>query len=428
MKKMRRGGLLPLPDQVGRKFYTTVNVLGEKENLKKILIVDDEEDMVWSLRQNINNDYLQVEIFTAASGEEALTVLSSNHIDLVLTDIRMPGMSGLDLLLEVKNRFPYTMVIIMTAFPSNEFKKEALLRGSLHFIEKPFDIKELRDLIRHALREENVFKGTVAGVGLADVIQINGLSRATSLLRVKQGEQLGVIYFQEGQVVHAMCGDLEGEDAFFKIMEFTGGRLDSMSFNDLPARTINAPVEALIIEAARRLDESGGGDSTGPDCADIDLEVQINEIKSAPAGGGINHGSGLAFAVQTGTEPVNREDEMSSLKDLLSEFTNIPGVNTACLVGRDGFLLDSIAMSGIDTEMIGAIASSGFGASESMGKQLGKGALSMSMIEFANGPVMLSPVGDDAFLVIVADKDANLGMIRLKIKKHASLIAETAAI
>lgn len=405
-----------------------MHIVGEKVVLKKVLIVDDEEDMVWSLRQNLNNDLLQVEILTASSGEEALAVLSSNHIDLVLTDIRMPGMSGLDLLLEVKNRFPYTVVIIMTAFPSNEFKKEALLRGSLNFIEKPFDIKELRELIRHALREENVFKGTVAGVGLADVIQINGLSRATSLLRVKQGEQLGIIYFQEGQVVHAICDELEGEEAFYRIMQFTGGRLDSMAFVDLPARTINAPVEALIIEAARRMDEAGLGGAAVGECSDIDLEVQSNEVKSPPAVGGINNGSGSAVAGQIGAKPVNREDEMSSLKDLLSEFTNIPGVNTACLVGRDGFLLDSIAMSGIDTEMIGAIASSGFGASESMGKQLGKGGLSMSMIEFANGPVMLAPVGDDAFLVIVADKDANLGMIRLKIKKHASHIAETAAI
>lgn len=397
--------------------------------LKKILIVDDEEDMVWSLRQNINNERLQVEIFTAASGEEALKVLSSNHIDLVLTDIRMPGMSGLDLLLEVKNRFPYTMVIIMTAFPSNEFKKEALLRGSLHFIEKPFDIKELRDLIRHALREENVFKGTVAGVGLSDVIQINGLSRATSLLRVKQGEHLGIIYFQEGQVVHAICDELDGEEAFFRIMQFKGGRLDSMSYTDLPIRTINAPVEALIIEAARRMDEAGLDDvASGPVCADVDLEDGVECKESAPVHVGGNNGSGSAMVDRVGTESAEREDEMSSLKDVLSEFTNIPGVNTACLVGRDGFLLDSIAIAGIDTEMIGAIASSGFGASESMGKQLGKGAMSMSMIEYGNGPVMLSPVGDDAFLVIVADKDANLGMIRLKIKKHAGQIAETAAI
>jgi predicted regulator of Ras-like GTPase activity (Roadblock/LC7/MglB family)/DNA-binding response OmpR family regulator len=403
--------------------------VGAKETLKRILIVDDEEDMVWSLRQNINNDRLQVEIFTAASGEEALTVLNGNHIDLVLTDIRMPGMSGLDLLLEIKNRFPYTMVIIMTAFPSNEFKKEALLGGSLHFIEKPFDIKELRDLIRHALREENVFKGMVSGVGLADVLQINGLSRATLLLRVNQGENQGVIYFQEGEVVHAICGELEGEDAFFKIMEFTGGRLDSMPFTDeLSVRTINASLEALIFESARRMDDDEGSASVGSERVDADLDIQFNEKKSSPVVGDINNDSGAVFAVQTGAKPVNRENDMSSLKDLLSEFANIPGVNTACLVGRDGFLLDSIAMSGIDTEMIGAIASSGFGASESMGRQLGKGKLSLSMIEFANGPVMLSPVGEEAFLVIVADKEANLGMIRLKIKKYASQIAEIAAI
>ncbi|NTV15210.1 MAG: response regulator [Desulfobulbaceae bacterium] len=403
--------------------------MGKKnEQLKKILVVDDEEDMVWSLKRNLSKDRLQVEIFTAASGEEALGVLSSNHIDLVLTDIRMPGMSGLDLLLEVKSRFPYTVVIIMTAFPSNEFKKEALLRGSLHFIEKPFDIKELRDLIRHALREDNVFKGTVAGVGLADIIQINGLSRATTLLRVTHGENLGVIYFLEGQVVHAICGELEGEAAFYRIMEFKGGRLDSMSYADLPGRTINLPVEALIIEAARKMDETAQGHPRAQERTELNPDFAYNPHKTTPDSRGKNDGTGATVARESEAKPVSMEDEMSSLKDVLAEFTNVPGVNTACLVGRDGFLLDSIAIAGIDTEMIGAIASSGFGASESMGKQLGKGTMSMSMIEYANGPVMLAPVGDDAFLVIVADRDANLGMIRLKIKKYAGKIAETAAI
>ena len=105
--------------------------VGAQDKMKKILIVDDEEDMIWSLQQNINNELLQVEIFTAPSGEEALPILNGNHIDLVLSDIRMPGMSGLDLLLEIKNRFPYTQVIIMTAFPSNEFKNE--IRSTFSF-------------------------------------------------------------------------------------------------------------------------------------------------------------------------------------------------------------------------------------------------------------------------------------------------------
>ncbi len=119
---------------------------------------------------------------------------------------------------------------------------------------------------------------------------------------------------------------------------------------------------------------------------------------------------------------------MAGLKEILNEFTKLQGVNAVCLVGRDGFLLDSIAKTGMDTEMIGAIASSGFGASEAMGRQLGKGDMSLSMIEFEKGPVMFSPVGGDAFIVIVADKDSNLGMIRLKLKKHNNELAMAATI
>ncbi|MEN8134993.1 MAG: response regulator [Thermodesulfobacteriota bacterium] len=376
-----------------------------KEQLKKVLIVDDEEDILWSLQNNLCNESLQVDISAASSGEEALEILSnSEKIDLVITDIKMPGISGLDLLIEIKNRYPYTSVIVMTAFPSNEYKKEAILKGSLHFLEKPFDINDLREMVTLAIKEDNMFRGTVAGVGLTDVIQIKALSGVNSALRVKDGDRQGIIYFENGQVVHAICDDLEGEEAFYQIMEFTGGLLDSINVTNMPEHTIAAPVEALLIEGMRRSDEKSGSGDGGENSGNEDSIVEVEE------------------------DNAKKEDDMADLKEVLTEFTNIPGVNTACLVGRDGFLLDSIAISGIDTEMIGAIASSGFGASESMGTQLGKGALSMSMIEYNDGPVMLSPIGTDAFLVVVAEKDANLGMIRLKIKKHTSEIVDSAAI
>lgn len=379
--------------------------MSKNKKLKKVLIVDDEEDILWSLKNDLCNDTLKVEIFAASSGEEALKILSSSgQIDLVVTDIKMPGISGLDLLIEIKNRYPYTSVIVMTAFPSNEYKREAILKGSLHFLEKPFDINALRDMVTLAIKEDNMFKGTVAGVGLTDVIQIKALSGLNSALRVKDGDQQGIIYFENGRIVHAICDDLEGEEAFYQIMEFTGGLLDSISVTNLPAHTIKSPVEALLMEGVRRLDEKSA-DKEADKIVESEKKDAAKEDKNA-----------------------KKEDDMANLKEVLTEFTNIPGVNTACLVGRDGFLLDSIAIAGIDTEMIGAIASSGFGASESMGNQLGKGALSMSMIEYKDGPVMLSPIGDDAFLVVVAEKDANLGMIRLKIKKHTSQIAESAAI
>jgi hypothetical protein len=239
---------------------------------------------------------------------------------------------------------------------------------------------------------------------LTDVIQIKALSGINSALRVKDGDRQGIIYFENGEVVHAICDDLEGEEAFYQIMEFTGGLLDSINVTTVPEHTITAPVGVLLIEGMRRSDEKNATENVAESSDNEDSVVNIEE------------------------DNANKEDDMADLKDVLTEFTNIPGVNTACLVGRDGFLLDSIAISGIDTEMIGAIASSGFGASEAMGAQLGKGTLSMSMIEYDDGPVMLSPIGADAFLVVVAEKDANLGMIRLKIKKHTAEIVESASI
>ena len=119
---------------------------------------------------------------------------------------------------------------------------------------------------------------------------------------------------------------------------------------------------------------------------------------------------------------------MTEIQTILAEFTNIEGVHTACLVGRDGFLLDSLARTGIDAEMIAAIASSGFGSAESMGNQLGQGFLRMTMFEFENGPVMFAPVGEEAILVIVADQDTNLGWIRMSIKKNSKKIQEAASL
>ncbi len=381
-----------------------------REPLKTVLLVDDEEDMIWSLQKNLNNDNLQVDISVASSGEEALKVLKQKSIDLVVTDIKMPGMSGIELLFEIKKHYPHTGVVVMTAFPSPERKNEAMNHGSLHYLEKPFDINELRDIIAKALEQGDLFKGTVSGIELTDIIQINCLSRATSALSVKTVGSNGTIYFHEGSILHAECNDLKPEEAFYEILTFKGGMLESLALTDPPKRSIDKDVDVLLLEGSRRIDEKKEAlKNKKPE-----LDLPAND---SPA----------EFPV--GKDETFMEDAMmEGVKKLLSEFTNLPGVDTACLVGRDGFLLDSIAISGTDTEMIGAISSSGFGASESMGTQLEKGKLTMTMIEYDNGPVMLSPIGSEAFLVVVANKEANLGMIRLKIKKHAGDIEQTALI
>ncbi len=117
---------------------------------------------------------------------------------------------------------------------------------------------------------------------------------------------------------------------------------------------------------------------------------------------------------------------MATLRDLLSELSKLQGVNAVCLVGCDGFLIDSISNAKMEAELVGAIASSGFGASESIGRELGRGTLEITMLEFEKGPVIISPVGKDFLLVIVAGKDASLGMLRLKMKKLGTEIEAAA--
>jgi predicted regulator of Ras-like GTPase activity (Roadblock/LC7/MglB family)/CheY-like chemotaxis protein len=403
---------------------------GRIERKKRVLIVDDEEDMIWSLQKNLPTESLKVIIFTASSGEEALVILEKTKIDLIVTDIRMPGISGIDLLIAVRKRYPEVGVIVMTAFPSSASKAEVLEKGGLHFVEKPFDIKELRDSIRRALGLDSHFEGKMTGIQLTDIIQINTLSQSSAALRINTEGREGVIYFSEGAIVHAACGDLQGEDAFFRLISWKGGTIDMFVPETLPESTITAPVGVLLLKGALLADELEGNDDylnrLGPgQPATPDPE----ETADAPAGNFAPAWDSMADAGYPALlNNLEEEREMDELKGVLTEFTNIPGVNTACLVGRDGFLLQSVALSGVDAEMVGAIASGGFGASEAMGNQLQKGRMSMTMVEYANGPVMFSPVGPEAFLVIIADRDANLGMIRLKIKKHSSEIELKAGI
>ncbi len=410
--------------------------------MKRVLVVDDEADMLWMLQRNLNKGMEDVEILAAESGEEALSILSDKEVQLVISDINMPGMNGLDLLVEINNRYPKTGVIVMTAYPSNTYESQAMLSGSLRFIEKPFDINDMRKIVKETLNPEEGFQGTVDGVDLMDIVQFNGLSRATAALKVTTANHEGMIFFKDGEVVHAMCDSESGENALFRILSFHGGSLQNIRGIEPPVMSIRKSLESLLLEAANRTDEHDPKESSGTD-DDSSLQGLDFDLLEAEDSGAeqkpvfeetASAGDDLANQEDEAIEDVVEEPsitsieefEMTEVQKILAEFTNIEGVHTACVVGRDGFLLDSLARSGIDAEMIAAIASSGFGSAESMGNQLGQGSLNMTMLEYSNGPVMFAPVGSEAFLVIVADQDTNLGWIRIAIKKNSKKIEEVA--
>lgn len=125
----------------------------------RILIVDDEESMRDFLSIMLHREGYQVD--TAVDGAQAVSHLREHSYDLVISDIKMPRMTGLELLAHIKERTPETVVLMMTAFSSTDEAVEAMKQGAYDYITKPFKNEEIRLIIKNALerrelRQENL--------------------------------------------------------------------------------------------------------------------------------------------------------------------------------------------------------------------------------------------------------------------------------
>lgn len=223
---------------------------------KKVLIVDDEEDLTWTLTRKLSKDNNEFEILAVNSGKEALEILNQIAVDMVVTDVRMPEVSGLELLQRVKQQYPFTKVVIMTAYGSSDVQKEANSRGCFQYIEKPFEINDLKQIILEGLGEKGGFKGNVSDFQLSDLIQLNCLGRLTIALKVKHGNEEGTIYFKDGNIVHAEKNGLEGEEAFYHIMGWKSGEFSVIRDVKIPGESISTGWQSLLLEGLRRADEN----------------------------------------------------------------------------------------------------------------------------------------------------------------------------
>lgn len=122
---------------------------------KQILIVDDEESLAFFLRQGlleVDSDWL---IDTAATGEEAVIKINRSAYELIIADLRMPGLNGLELIQMIRALEPGTRVILMTAYGSTKVEEEARRLGVFRYVAKPFSIEDMKTLAAEALGAGN---------------------------------------------------------------------------------------------------------------------------------------------------------------------------------------------------------------------------------------------------------------------------------
>jgi two-component system chemotaxis response regulator CheB len=224
--------------------------------VSKILIVDDEPDLIYALQESLAADKALFDVVTAENGREALMILAREDVHLVVADINMPEMNGIELLDEIKRRYPEIGVILMSAYGTEKLRQEIRQTDCLHFIEKPFSIMEFRQLLHDCAEKEcQGFAGTLKNIQLEDIIQMCCLSMTSMVIRVKKGLREGTIVINEGEIIHAVHGSVVGEEAFYEIIAWESGSFETLGHISEPIVSIQKGWQHLIMEAARLKDE-----------------------------------------------------------------------------------------------------------------------------------------------------------------------------
>ncbi len=123
-------------------------------NLKRVLIVDDEKNIRLTLSRAL--EALELEIDTAVNGEQALDKLAARPTDLILLDLKMPGMDGMEVLRRIKDAHARIKTIIITAHGTIDSAVEAMKLGAVDYLQKPFSPNDIRELVQEVLAREEL--------------------------------------------------------------------------------------------------------------------------------------------------------------------------------------------------------------------------------------------------------------------------------
>jgi CheY-like chemotaxis protein len=220
--------------------------------MTSVLIVDDDV----ALRTTIGRDLTEqgFAVTLANNAAEARQLLISLPIDVMLTDLRMPGPDGIDLLESVRTVSPRTRTILMSGYASARDYQRAIECGAVRVLCKPFTSSELLQAIRQAVDCETGFRGSIHGLSLIDLLQMFHYARR-SLAIVVDGLTPGQVFLEDGELIHAVYRELHGESALRMILAMPAGSLRTMVLPHATPRSIMRDFQTLLLDTLRTVDE-----------------------------------------------------------------------------------------------------------------------------------------------------------------------------
>jgi len=222
--------------------------------VKKILIVDDEKSFLLSLTDGLSTYSDKFQILTAENGREAVSILRSVAVDLLVTDLKLPEMNGFELLAWTSRHQPQLPVIVMSAFGTPEIEARLAKMDTLQFLEKPLDIQMLEEGIFNGLNTGG--KSFIRGITLATFLQLMKVEKKNCTLKIANSGQSAYLYVRRGELIDAEFDELTGLDAALEIVSWSDAEIEMDGICRRQEDVINLPMEHLLIEAFQRKDEA----------------------------------------------------------------------------------------------------------------------------------------------------------------------------
>jgi CheY-like chemotaxis protein len=229
----------------------------------RVLVVDDEENLNWSLVTSLRRDRYEAD--GALSAEAAIQRMTELPYDCVISDVKMPGMDGFELLQWLRQHRPSTRVIMMTAFGSPTARQAAQQGGVVAYLEKPFDLRVLKEELRRLAGSAApaVEPTPTEGYDLLDVVQVLHLTRRDIAIRVENPTVTGILRFAHGELIAAEAGELRGEAAFLALAVPRAARVEPEPWDGFAERTVTEPISRLVFQALAQRERRTSGAPAG---------------------------------------------------------------------------------------------------------------------------------------------------------------------
>jgi DNA-binding response OmpR family regulator len=390
--------------------------------VKNVLIVDDETSFLISLTDGLKDYSNDFNVITAENGKEAVEILQTIGIDLVVTDLKMPVMDGFELLSFLGNKYPAVPVVVMTAFGTPEIEDRTHELGAIQYIEKPLDFRDLAEKIYEGLAAGS--KGHISGITLSSFLQLLEIEKKTCTLKITAEDQEGALYLSKGMLLNAETALLQGEEAAYEIVCWDNATIEISSGRKKRNKVIESTLSHILMEGFRRKDER---------CRNIEERRAEQET--------VTFSEEETPFVTDGTRSINpnkKEINIMAVQDKLKEFAAIDGFGGVGLFTPTGEVLAMLEAQGSKTSLkeIGVLANNVLMNAQkaSLDMGTGRGQLVHVEAEHANiivrcmnegtDPLKSQPGKAHVHLVLVLTSDASIGLAKMKVGAIIQQLAE----